>query len=397
MLAPSEFFRIFRLAAAGRMSCTGGPPAARFRTAAVATLSAVALACGTPPAAQVVSVQEVGTVSQSPLIVGRDGGESGLLWGLSVWLFGDTVSSVPDANGQTWHNNSFASSSHLNAEGGIALTERTDGAGAPVYFLAPTDDEAAFIAAHQGSPCQEQPCGARYAAWPGAPLFDATRNRALVPYGLVWAAPGDFNFYGVGQSFAVWTDFTGLPQRPVVSPGSSHPTLLFSQDEPGFGGAAAVDGDELFAFAPVQDGLTFHWLLGKVALESVLDRTAWTFWDGAAWTTALSSAQPVLDASSILTVQFNAYLGQWMAIYSGVFSNDVLLRTAPALTGPWSDELRLFTADRKGQGGTSYDAAAHAEYAENGGQVLYVSYSRPNGNGLFGSEFALEQVTLAKR
>jgi Domain of unknown function (DUF4185) len=338
----------------------------------------------------------MGTVSQSALIVGRDGGGSGLLWGLSVWLFGDTASSVSDAEGQTFHSNSFSFTTSLSAASGIALSDRTDASGAPAYFLAPTDDEAAFIAAHQGDTCSEQPCGARYAAWPGAPLFDAARNRALVPYGLVWAAPGDFNFYGVGQSFAVWSDFSSLPERPVVSPGAAHPTLLFAQDEPGFGTAAVIAGDALFAFGCVQDGLTFHCLLGQVDLPSVFDRSAWRFWDGAEWSASLTSAQPVFDASSIVTVQFNAYLGQWTALYSAPLSNDVMVRTAPALTGPWSDALRLFTADRKGMGGTSYDATPHAEYAENGGQVLYISYSRPNGNGLFGSEFALERVSLEK-
>jgi hypothetical protein len=365
---------------------------------APAVLCLAALACGgTPPAARVLSATESGTVSQPSLIIGRDGGGSALLWGLSVWTFGDTVSSVADAQGQTWHNNSFAFSANLAAAQGITLSDRTDAAGAPTYFVAPTTDEAAFFAAHQGSPCQEQPCGARYAAWPGTPLFDAKRNRALLPYGLVWAAPGDFNFHGVGASFAVWNEFASAPERPTVAPGQAHPTLLFTEDEPGFGTAAAIEGDELFAFGCVQDGLTFHCLLGEVALDAVFERSAWRFWDGAQWSTSLSSAKPVFDASSIVSVQFNAYLGQWTAIYSAVLSNDIMLRTAPALVGPWSDALRLFTADRRRQGGTSYDAASHAEFAEGGGQVLYVSYSRPNGNGWFGSELALERVTLTRR
>lgn len=77
-----------------------------------------------------------------------------------------------------------------------------------------------------------------------------------------------------------------------------------------------------------------------------------------------------------------------------MFSNDVHVRTAPALTGPWSDEGTLFTADRKGRGGNSDDAQPHAEYAEGGGRVLYVTYSRPTGNGRFASELALVEVTL---
>ena len=354
------------------------------------------LACGSPPALVVLEARETGTVSQPTFIIGRDGAGSALLWGRSVWTFGDTVSSVADAAGATWHNNSCAYTANLSAAGGVTLTSPTDSVGAPLYLLPPTADEAAFIAAHQGNPCQQTPCGARFAAWPGAPVFDAARNRALVPYGLVWAAPGDFNFYGVGQSFAVWNDVSAAAERPIVSPGTAHPTLLFGEDEPAFGTAAVVEGDELFAFGCVQDGLTFHCLVGKVGLEALFDRSAWSYWDGASWSPALSAARPVLDASSIVSVQYNAYLGQWTAIYSAVLSNDVLIRTAASLTGPWSDATRLFTADRRGMGGTSYDAQAHAEFAENGGQVVYVSYSRPNGNGLFGTEFALVRISLGR-
>jgi hypothetical protein len=363
-------------------------------------LAAGVLACGTPPAARVVQAQPLGTVAQSPLIIGRDGGGSALLWGLSVWLFGDTFSSVADAEGQTLHANSVASTSNLFAADGIALNERTnertDDAGAPAYFLAPTGDEAVFFAAHQGDSCSEQPCGARYAAWPGTPLFDSAGNRALVPYMLVWAAPGDFNFYSVGRSFAVWDDFASLPERPVVSPGAAHPTLLFAEGEPSFGTAAVIEGDELYAYGCDQDGLSFECRLARVAVASVLDRSAWLFFDGTGWSTDISAARPILEAASIVNVQFNGYLGQWVALYSAPLSNDVKLRTAPAVTGPWSDELTLFTADREGLGGTSYDAAPHAEYSEDGGQVLYISYSRPNGNGPFGADFALERVTLGK-
>jgi hypothetical protein len=367
----------------------------RLHRSSCAGLALLMVQCAHPSGVHVIDAKEIGTISQSKLIIGRDGGGSGLVWGLSLWAFGDTVISVPDAEGQTWHHNSFSFTKNLNATNGIAsLSERIDASGAPEYLVAPTADEAAFNAAHRGNPCAEQPCGARFAAWPGAPLFDAARSRALIPYGLVWAAPGDFNFRGVGQSFATWNDFASAPERPIVSPGAAHPTLLFGEKEPNYGEAAAVEGDTLFAFACALDFLTFHCTLGKVGLASVMDRSMWRYWDGARWSEKISDARPVLDASSILTVQFNQHLGQWTAAYSGVLSNDVLMRTAPALTGPWSDAVKLFTADRKGQGGTSYDAQPHAEYAEENGRILYFSYSRPTGQNLFSSELALVRVTL---
>src|SRR5262249_28511562 len=138
----------------------------------------------------------------------------------------------------------------LVARDGISgLTGPTDSAGAPAYFIAPTVDEAAYNAAHYGNSCTEAPCGARWAAWPGPPLWDATQGRTLVFYGLVHAAPGDFNFSGVGQGLAVWPDFASWPQRPEVSPGAEHPTLLFGQGEPPWGTAALIEGDQLYAFA----------------------------------------------------------------------------------------------------------------------------------------------------
>jgi hypothetical protein len=147
---------------------------------------------------------------------------------------------------------------------------------------------------------------------------------------------GDFNFHGVGHSFAVWTDFSAAPKRPNVSTGSPHPTLLFNEDEPGFGSAAAIDGDELFAFGCVRDGLTFHCLLAKVQLDAVFDRSAWLFWDGGEWSKSLTSARPVFDASAIVSVQFNAYAGHWMAGRLGLEG-----ARAPTPTGSNPLSLRL--------------------------------------------------------
>ncbi len=126
------------------------------------------LACGNPPALVVLEARETGTISQPTLIIGRDGAGSGLLWGRSVWTFGDTVSGVPDATGATWHNNSFAYTANLSAAAGVTLTNPTDSVGAPLYLLPPTADQAAFIEAHQGNSCQQTPCGARFAAWPAS-------------------------------------------------------------------------------------------------------------------------------------------------------------------------------------------------------------------------------------
>ena len=86
--------------------------------------------------------KEMGTLEKMPGVQGRDGAVSALLWGRSVWDFGDTVLDVNDVNGENWHPNSFAYTSVLDARDGLTgFEQRTDDAGAPVYFVAPTDDE----------------------------------------------------------------------------------------------------------------------------------------------------------------------------------------------------------------------------------------------------------------
>ncbi len=87
--------------------------------------------------------------------------------------------------------------------------------------------------------------------------------------------------------------------------------------------------------------------------------------------------------------------GYWLATCDRPLSSDVVARTAPAITGPWSDEVHLFTADRKGDTGWTYDAYAHPEFSPDGQDVLYFSFTRPNHQGLFGSETVLVRVDVA--
>jgi hypothetical protein len=364
----------------------------------LATPLACAIAgCATPSAAQPLEAHEIGVVPRPPTVVGRDGGGSGLAFGRSVWAYGDTVLSSPDAQGLTWHNNSFSFTDDLSAADGPArFQEPVDAAGAPLPFLAATDDEAAFNDAHRGDPCAVAPCNARFAVWPGPPLFDASRGRAWIFYGLIYAEPGAFNFHSVGQSLASWSDLAALPERPMVATGSAHPTVLFGQGEPAFGSGAAVDGDSLYVLACDRNDVgSFPCKLGLAPLASPLDRSTWSYWNGSGFGGSLGDAQPVVDGAPSVSLFWSGYLAAWVALYSAPLSNDVVARTAPAPWGPWSTEATLFTADHKANdGGWTYDAACHVELSEQGGKVIYVSYSRPDGNGPFGAELALERVEL---
>ena len=262
-------------------------------------------------------------------------------------------------------------------------------------ILPETPAEQAFNTAHSGPNCQ-QPCGARWALWPASIVVDPASNQALIFYMVVSAQPGAFNFQSVGSSVATWQNLQTQPQRPTLNPPivQDHPDLLFGQTEPSFGTASLVSQGMLYVYGcgTPTDGLDKGCRLGRVDPTKVLDRSAWSFFAGTGnWSTQVGDAVPVFTGSSIASVSWNAYLQQYVAIYSQPFSQNVRLRTAPNPEGPWSGELTAFIAMSPASGNT-YDAHAHSEYDASGGQTIMVSYSRSTGE--FSSEVRLVAVQL---
>ena len=351
---------------------------------------------GPPPALSITQVKELGPIATNPDILGRDGGYSALFQGYSVWLYGDTFLAKPDAQDRTLISDSWSYTIDLNAQTGITgFQERLDSTGAPTMILPETAEEQAFNQAHNGNNCQAQPCGARWALWPGAIVVNPADNSALIFYDVVSAKPGAFNFQGVGASVALWQNFQQQPQRPNLNPPivPDHPDLIFTQNEPGFGSAAFIRNGTLYAYGcDANDGCR----LGKVDPASAQDRSAWTFYAGNGnWSANIHEVVSVFNGGSgILSVSWNSYLQQYVAVYSQTFSQDVMIRTAPNPEGPWSGERVAFVAMQPASGNV-YDAHAHAEYDLNGGQTIFVSYSRGLPTA-FSSEVRLVSLTLQR-
>lgn len=364
-----------------------------IRSLALALSVAPGCSSAPPPDVSLVSARDLGALSVSPVVRGRDGGASFRFGARSVWLFGDTTINRANADGQTWLNDSWSYSESLSASAGITLRDRLDSAGGLTEFFPLTADERAFNVAHRGTPCAQSPCGARWAFWPGATVVDPSTGRALIFYGKISAAPGDFNFHSVGQSIATWEDFDRAPVRPTVSPGAAEPTLLFTQSEPAFGAAAVLVDGALYAYACGQSGLSKPCKLGRVPVAHALERSAWRFWSSSGWSASISDAATLFEGNDILSVTYAPSLNRFIAVYAEPLGRTVVLRTAPHPEGPWSSTLTLFEAQAPTEGnGWVYDAQAHGEFSEDGGRVQYVTYSRTTG--FFQSEFRLVRVAL---
>ena len=172
---------------------------------------------------------------------------------------------------------------------------------------------------------------------------------------------------------------------------AGHPTLLFCDGETGFSDSLVVDGDDLYGITcPAGGFLSSNCLLARVPLEDALDATRWQAWNGSAFG-ALDGATPIFQGALNPRFFHDDYAGAWMAIYATPESNEVDYRTAPALTGPWSDGVQLFVASDPNP---TYDAYVQPDYAEAGGRTLYVTFSRSTSE--FGSEIVLERVVLSR-
>ncbi len=345
----------------------------------------------------VAKTSDLGTIPTNPEILGRDGAYSTVFQGYDIWIYGDTFLANPNAEDFSLIGDSWSYTTDMNAQDGITgFQERLDSSGAPTMILVLSPTEFAFNEAHNGNPCAEQPCGARWALWPSSIVTDTVDNRALVFYMVVYAQPGAFNFQSSGNSVALWQDFQQLPQRPAFNPPivAGHPDLMFDENEPNFGTAAFIEDGMLYIYGcgTPSNGADKGCRLGRVDPGSVQDRSAWTFYAGNGnWSSQLGDAVSVFTGSSIVSVSWNSFLQQYVAVYSPPFSQNVVMRTAPNPEGPWSSEVVAFVAMQPASGNV-YDAHAHSEYDINGGQTIFVTYSRSTGT--FSSEVRLVSVQL---
>jgi hypothetical protein len=152
-------------------------------------------------------------------------------------------------------------------------------------------------------------------------------------------------FAGVGFRAVRVPDPSGPPLAWTIEPTAAHP--------PAFAPTASVacstvDGDHLVALVTdddSHDGYLARWPLAALADGDLADPTWWT---GSEWRTesALSGSPAIVipDGATECSLHRDPYAGQWLFIWSrGFGATTIAMRTAPALTGPWSRPVDIFT------------------------------------------------------
>lgn len=399
----------FRLSGLAIMSCERNRNMERRESSAI-LLSVLLLVLGTsscnlfsgssgpPPEVSIVQAKDLGVIPTNPDILGRDGANSALFQGQSVWLYSDTFLAKPDAQDRTLISDSWSFTTNLNAQNGLSgFREQLDTTGAPTMILPETVAEQAFNQLHNVNHCQAQPCGARWALWPSSIVVNSANGSALIFYSVISAQPGAFNFQSIGNSVATWQNLQSQPVRLVQNPAIvvGHPDVMFPASQPEFGDASFISNGVLYAYGcgiPANSG-DRGCRLGRADPSRAQDLSAWTFYArNGNWSSNVGDAVTLFDGAG--SIYWNSFLQLYVAIYSGVFTQNVMIRTSPKPEGPWSGEAVAFVAMTPASGNV-FDAHAHAEYDINSGQTIFVSYSRST-SAPFSSEERVLALTLQR-
>lgn len=323
----------------------------------------------------IVSIVDKGSIPRPVQHAGRGGGFSVLLGGRSVWTFGNTFLPHTGEDGLRWRSSTWSWTLDETSEDGLGPFEHALGSdGMALQLLPHTPEEAEFNLVHENREgCSSGiACGSYLTPWPGAIVTDESGQHGVIFYSNMQIGPGDeWDFSSVSGSVATWHD-PDLPAVRVEPP-------LFNDEEPDWGSAALVVGDDIYLYACEYNGKEKPCLLARVPFNGATNRGAYRFWAGrGVWTTSWQEAIPLFSGGSSFSVLFNEYLGRYLAFYMAGIKSEMFLRTAVSPEGPWS-KPQLLGYGEKACTNWDYALIAHPEFSRENGRIQVLSYTRPVG------------------
>jgi hypothetical protein len=95
----------------------------------------------------------------------------------------------------------------------------------------------------------------------------------------------------------------------------------------------------------------------------------------ARWAKKFEPTAPLFDSvPNEMSAAYNPYLRCHLAVHAFNREHKIVMRTAPQITGPWSEGEIIFRPRQIAAGGLIYAAKEHSELAREDGRVLYVTF-----------------------
>jgi Domain of unknown function (DUF4185) len=271
--------------------------------------------------------------------------------GRVLWLFGDTFV-APSGTGDR--------SGAVMVRNAIAIEQGYDPSSASIAFHWGKDPS--------GRPADFFPGSGNTWCWPGGAVRLATAGggSALLLFMMqTQSSRGDLGFATTGwRAFYVPNPEAEPAQwkvQPVAAPQNVFGAIV------GSGAVLPVD-DRLVAFSPDDSAHHDVYVAGwPLAAAARGDLSAITYWTGRAWepagATGATPAVVMTGAQSELSVHRDPSSGQYVLVQTvGFGSTTIGMRTAPAVTGPWSQPVTVYTPPESSRSGVLvYAAKAHPE------------------------------------
>ncbi len=296
------------------------------------------------------NTKELGALSMPTHLVGRDGGQSVLLSGNIIWIFGDSFFDKKGVDGMQYRTNTAAQSTVNNP---LTTSETLDANGVSSQFIPFTADEKKF------NDSTNDPTN-RIALWPTG-IVTNDNNNALV-------------FYTKLHIAVTWTDY-GIGIAHYV-PGQSTTTrnadLLFHYPEPNFQ-KPFIYNKYLYVYGQLRNKQGAA--IGRAPVDNAENRTAYEFWNGSTWTKDINAAASILDVIPG-SVSYNPFFKTLINVYEQPFNNNAFIRFANNPEGPWSKKQVLYATPAPSSG-FNYIMNEHVELSKNNGKTITISYSHP--------------------
>lgn len=243
----------------------------------------------------------------------------GIMWdsggGQILAAFGDTFGDTwapPGANGDDWRSQVLLRSTDRNLADGMSFDGAVTDSPGHAKELIPS----------------RKVDGVEITVIPTAGVSVGSRQYMAYMSVRHWGQPGqwDTNYAAIAYS-----DDNGQNWITAGGPRWDNPTGANH-----FQMAAMVRRNGFVYLYGTPNGRSGAAYLARVAESAVLDKSAYQYWTGSAWQAGQDTlaAQVVAAPVAELSVQFNAYTGKWLMTY--LQGSDIVLRSAPAPTGPWS-------------------------------------------------------------
>ncbi|MDL5158568.1 DUF4185 domain-containing protein [Actinomycetospora termitidis] len=156
--------------------------------------------------------------------------------------------------------------------------------------------------------------------------FDTPGHWRLTGSGIVTSTDGGTTWTDSG---ARWAADSKFGQVAYVRPGG--PDDPKAPVAPG-----TTPGSEIYVYG-IPGGRYGDLSLAKVPADRLTDTAAYRYWNGTAWVAGEANAAPVVKGPvGELSVRWNSFYKQWIMMYLVDDTGEVVLRTAPAPTGPWT-------------------------------------------------------------